>query len=1663
MDLSAASTAQLDFLGVYRHLGSASFFAVDISDDGGSSWTTELEWTEDMNPEGPGIPVEIDMDAYVGSSEVHVRFRYVSGWDWHAVVDDVVVTADAVSFPWAFVDPDMIIVPEGGSANVDLVVDATELEAGTYELGLHVISGSAYDVDPTEFTVEVEAVPEIVLPEIVNMEVEFGATGTAPMEVENLGGADGEVSIDFGGQLIFEQFEESFPPDGWTVTDDNGGGCVWMRTDEWPMNNYAGGDGEGAAINSDICGLGITVDSSLISPQMNLAGAESASFSVIGAYNHLGDSFLSFDVSDDGGASWTVEEQWTTDTDPEGPGTEVNIDLSDYLGSSEVHVRMRYSSGWDWWAVVDDVLVEASVTWVEAVPSTFNVPAMDSATTDIAVDTTGLPGPGTYSAEIIGSVDSPFAIEPGLLVVDVVPGPDLGGVSGTVQSQGYCDSNPFDAAGATVEIVGQNETYTVTADDNGFYEIFLPIGESPVDITASAPNHISETSEDVDLEPADTITVDFDLLLDEPCVDTSPAAFQAELDPGESVTEQLTIDNLGAGELDWTLETAQPTVVTASQGQGNAGPGAGSGATAAGALDVFAAAGGQPPAIARVAPAGGFDCDNAPGLIIHDDGEIENGYSGNPDVVSEVTLVEGFTPESPGVIGTVCISLLSLGTDTLDFELVVFDDDGSGGVPGTELAAISATATDLPEGIPDTPAWYTVDLSGENILVESGTIYIGARYAPPSPNVFVASDEEGPGPGVGYFQTDGGAWDELGVAVFPDYKALFVRPQIQSPTGCDAPSDVSWLSMDPTSGTTGPGDSSVVDVTIDSTGQEPGDYEASVCVLSNDPENGVLGIPVSLTVSLTDDFATLNGQVESQGYCNQDPSAGAGAQIEIVGANNTYNVTADENGFYEIVLLADESPVDITASLGGHIDGVETGVGLTPQDTTTVDFDLLVDQPCIETSPESFMAELDPGESVVEQLTIDNLGAGVLEWDLETAQPTVVTASHGRGDAGPGAGSGATAAGSMDIFTAAGGQPPSIARVAPAGGFDCDNAPGLIIHDDGEIDNGYSGNPDVVSEVAIVEGFTPEGPGVIGTVCISLLSLGTDTLDFELVVFDDDGPGGVPGTELASISATATDIPEGIPDTPAWYTVDLGGENILVESGTIYIGARYAPPNPGVFVASDEEGPGPGVGYFQTDGGAWDDLVSAGFPNYKAMFIRPQVQSPTGCDAPGDVSWLSLDPASGTTDPNDSSVIDVTIDSSGQSPGDYEASICIFSNDAQSGSIAVPVSLSVGTPEGFAMIEGEVISQGHCNADPAPAAGAQVHVEGSMSSYTATVDGDGNYSLFLDADESPVDITVSHTDHHDAVETGVELVADETTTVHFDMILDAPCVDVTPGSFSEILDFDSSQTYSLTLDNTSGGGALEWSIELGEAADGSGFGVFDLHEPDLDEPLEVPDFTVVTPALGGEPEVFTIPGGLASSGDVVGFSFVGTVSGPGGTGTWASDMCMIIESPDGTSYGVGGISDTHPGCGNDNPWDFQGGGSTDDGTYESEHLGVFDPAVGGSGDWTLTFVHDWNSESAADMDWSEVTVTLHKQPLPLCDDPQGVSWLDVSEASGTTGAGESTSVDVVADSTGLAEGEYEAALCISTNDPESSLIAVPFNLMVVDDGIFRDRFEASEE
>lgn len=246
----------------------------------------------------------------------------------------------------------------------------------------------------------------------------------------------------------------------------------------------------------------------------------------------------------------------------------------------------------------------------------------------------------------------------------------------------------------------------------------------------------------------------------------------------------------------------------------------------------------------------------------------------------------------------------------------------------------------------------------------------------------------------------------------------------------------------------------------------------------------------------------------------------------------------------------------------------------------------------------------------------------------------------------------------------------------------CDEAtPGMLMHDDGAPEDGYRDGSGLFSINAYVDRFTPSAyPATLTAACVSFLTLGPATQDFELIAYDDTGFDGSPGNLIASVRATAAGIPDTA--TAAFVKVDLGGLGISIPSGSVYIGAQWNPLDPGdVFIASDISGdPNAGHGYHMRGSdaglGSWDATIDQ-FADYHALLVRA-VEAPDVCATPADVPWLTLSETSGSVAAHDSGTITATLDPSGLANGSYAATLCIASNDPAHPRLVVPVRFEVG-------------------------------------------------------------------------------------------------------------------------------------------------------------------------------------------------------------------------------------------------------------------------------------------------------------------------------------------------------------------------------------------------
>lgn len=178
------------------------------------------------------------------------------------------------------------------------------------------------------------------------------------------------------------------------------------------------------------------------------------------------------------------------------------------------------------------------------------------------------------------------------------------------------------------------------------------------------------------------------------------------------------------------------------------------------------------------------------GLVV-DDGSYETAYGLGGGTPGAATMVQKLDFGTTETLDQVCICFArdqeNPGSDDFAFEIVLYDDDGAGGSPGSFLGSVAATATNVP--IFPLFTHYGVDLVPSGIQLPGGDVYVGARW-PGGQSHFLCGDRS-----AGTQQQDlylsgnqGGAWSSMD-QVFPANapKALGIRADpTNTPSQCVA-------------------------------------------------------------------------------------------------------------------------------------------------------------------------------------------------------------------------------------------------------------------------------------------------------------------------------------------------------------------------------------------------------------------------------------------------------------------------------------------------------------------------------------------------------------------------------------------------------------------------------------------------------------------------------------------------------------------------------------------------------------------------------------------------------------------------------------------------------------------------------------------------------------
>ncbi|QSB15678.1 S8 family serine peptidase [Natronosporangium hydrolyticum] len=906
-----------------------------------------------------------------------------------------------------------------------------------------------------------------------------------------------------------------------------------------------------------------------------------------------------------------------------------------------------------------------------------------------AVDTEDLSCGGTPENNNVwgqGQLDVLAAVE-----ASPVPG-ETGTLDGTVT-----DADSGDPLAATVVAEGE-VTRTVTSGADGGYQVTLPAGE--YEVTASASGYFAETVTEVVVVEDETSTVDFALEADpdafQPSITVDPSELSSGQGPDTVVTQELTIGNVGDAELSWEI-LDEPAGSPGATSVTSVEPGEVSGeASLSTAPSLLRGVFGSSPRVATpevpvVQDAVTLSHSESMSIV------AENSVGCTPDQglsTTENSYLRHFVLDDFGITDEFDVSEVSFGVEVVRgvsptvsvnlYEMV--DPAGSFEYGNFELiGSAEETLEPMELEVVTVPVSGTA-AAGSTLVVEvdvpdlsgSGALFIGSNSDGQTAPSYLASGSCGlPEP------TDTSAIGFPGMHVV---MSVTGGGDVSEPS-CEVPG---WLSVSPAAGAVAPGGSQVVEVSFDSAGLADGDVVAgTLCVASDDPESPVVEIPVELVVEevtapvVEVSPGSLSAEVPVDGVVEQELSVG-----------NTGDATLDwEIGQAEISnrqALLEEGVLLVPDSSGNRV------MAFDPETGDLIDADFI---------PEDAAADLGTPIHMIPNPTNDGL---LLSDQIRHVVNAYDLAGDWQGVAAPIGGADTSilqnmrgievsAEGTLLVTVAAGGNAHSVAEFDAEGNF----LGTFIDHGAGGLDGPW----DVLFRADDVL-VSASGSGDIHRYHLD------GTPHDQPIFFDGLGfPQQLQELPNGNVLVGQFTTLGGV--TPGVWELTADGELVDVYTGVSGNRGVYELPNGNILTTN-------AGGVHEIDRGS--SLVETKIEGANARFItHVQLQ---GCAAPGDVPWLSVSPASGSTEPGGSSSVAVSFDAAGVEPGDYEALLCVASNDPASPVVEVPVSMSVvedDDPPGEPVVCDETITGVHAGALTITegvtclAAGAQVLGEVNVS------------------------------------------------------------------------------------------------------------------------------------------------------------------------------------------------------------------------------------------------------------------------------------------------------------------------------------------------------------
>ncbi len=192
---------RVEFDLAFRHLN-ASRLELKVSTDQGQHWQTLQTWTGSVGHPGSTLqPQSVSLADHDGAQSLMLRWRYLAGWDWWVIVDNIRVigTPDLPCYDpavdgWVQTQTESGLLAPGQTQTLELTIDSETLSAGTHGLALCFGSNAATEPLPRlPILVEILDLPSPVLafqPDQLDLgNVEVGSSASATVVLANQGNA----------------------------------------------------------------------------------------------------------------------------------------------------------------------------------------------------------------------------------------------------------------------------------------------------------------------------------------------------------------------------------------------------------------------------------------------------------------------------------------------------------------------------------------------------------------------------------------------------------------------------------------------------------------------------------------------------------------------------------------------------------------------------------------------------------------------------------------------------------------------------------------------------------------------------------------------------------------------------------------------------------------------------------------------------------------------------------------------------------------------------------------------------------------------------------------------------------------------------------------------------------------------------------------------------------------------------------------------------------------------------------------------------------------------------------------------------------------------------------------------------------------------------------